>query len=125
MPQQAHIRWFSILDLSKLEMYDFHYGFIMPTFGKDNVSVCMTDTDSFVYYIEREDVYKKMKESSHLFDFSNYPAHHPNYSLDNKKVVGKMKDEMAGRIITGFVGLRPKMYALKTEDNKEVKRAKG
>ena len=42
----------------------------------------------------------------------------------NKKVIGLMKDELGGKIITEFVTLRPKTYSYLT-DNKEVKKAKG
>lgn len=43
----------------------------------------------------------------------------------NKKVLGKMKDECAGEIMTEFIGLRSKMYAYKTEEENIVKRLKG
>ena len=35
------------------------------------------------------------------------------------------KDEVAGRQITHFVGLRPKLYSVKVEDDKIVKKCKG
>ena len=35
------------------------------------------------------------------------------------------KDEVAGRQITHFVGLRPKLYSFKVEDDKIVKKCKG
>ena len=31
-----------------------------------------------------------------LFDFSGYPRQHPCFSYKNKKVIGKMKDELNG-----------------------------
>ena len=43
----------------------------------------------------------------------------------NKKVLGLMKDELGGGIITEFVALRPEAYSYKTEDNAELKKAKG
>ena len=43
-------------------------------------------------------------------DFSDYPQDHPNYDPTNKKL-GKFKDEMNGKIITEFIGLKPKMYS--------------
>ena len=43
----------------------------------------------------------------------------------NKKVVGLMKDELGGGIITEFVALRPKVYSYKTDNNIELKKAKG
>ena len=43
----------------------------------------------------------------------------------NKKVIGLMKDELGGRVITEFVALRPKTYSYLTDDCKEDKKAKG
>ena len=59
-----------------------------------------------------------------LFDTSDYPKDHHLYSEVNKKIIGKMKDELNGVPIVEFVGLRSKMYSLKTEAE-EKKRAKG
>ena len=42
----------------------------------------------------------------------------------NKKVIGLMKDELRGQIMTEFVTLRPKMYAYKT-GSVESKKSKG
>ena len=42
----------------------------------------------------------------------------------NKKVIGLMKDELGGEIMTEFVMLRPKMYAYKTGES-ESKKCKG
>ena len=52
-------------------------------------------------------------KASSLFDFSNYPSNHPCFSKDNKKVPGKMKDELGGNILLEFIGLCPKAYAFK------------
>ena len=45
-------------------------------------------------------------------DFSDYPVEHPNYDKTNTKVLGKFKDEMNGKIITKFIGLKPKFILL-------------
>ena len=58
-------------------------------------------------------------------DTSNYPPDHPLYSTHNKNVVGKFKDEVKGKIIEGFVGLRSKMYTIKLKDSKTVMKVKG
>ena len=43
----------------------------------------------------------------------------------NKKVIGMFKDEVSGKQITRFVGLRPKLYSFKIEEDKEVRKCKG
>ena len=42
----------------------------------------------------------------------------------NKKVIGLMKDELGGKIMKGFVALRPKAYSYLTNDDNNVKKAK-
>ena len=119
---------FTILELSKLHMYKFHYDHIVPTYTKDKrcrAKLLFTDTDSLCYHIETEDVYKDMRKHSELFDTSDYPPTHPNYSKQNAKIVGKMKDECAGMPPVEFVGLRSKMYSLLLPNHKEKSTAKG
>ena len=70
-------------------------------------------------------LYKDILENIEAFDTSDYPKTHALYSKTNCKVLGEMKDEYNGKLITEFVGLRPKMYSIKTVDGFEKKNAKG
>src|SRR5437868_7564014 len=115
---------FSVLELSKLAMFEFHYRHMEPKYG-DNLKLCFTDTDSLLYEITTDDVYKDMQEDLHLYDTSDYPTNHPLHSNKNNKIPGLMKDEMNGQIIEEFVGLRAKMYSVKLFGGKELKKAKG
>ncbi|XP_028417042.1 uncharacterized protein LOC114541307 [Dendronephthya gigantea] len=118
---------FTILDLSKVLMYQFHYEYMKPKYDC-NAKLLFTDTDSLCYEIKTDDVYQDMLQDIDLFDTSEYARDHPLHSLTNKKVLGKMKDETHGIPIQEFVGLRPKMYSiLYTENDKQVekKTAKG
>ena len=99
-----------VLDLSKLLMYDFHYGYIKRRYG-NKAQLLFTDTDSLTYEIETDDVYQDFWKDKDMFDNSDYNKDSPFFYDDNKKVIGKMKDEAAGVIVTEFVGLRSKMYS--------------
>ena len=108
---------FCILELSKLLMYQFHYKYVKNKFD--------ADTDSLVYEIKSEDVYEECFKDKILFDFNEYPVDLKLYDSMNKKVLGKMKDEFKGQIITEFFGLKSKMYSLASINNKEISKAKG
>ena len=116
---------FSVLDLSKHHMYQFHYDFIKINYPDSASTLLFMDTDSLCYSINTHDIYHDFLQHSDLFDFSNYSASHPNYSTINKKKIGKFKDENAGVLMTEFVGLRAKCYSFTTNDGGEVKKGKG
>lgn len=115
---------FCVLDLSKLLMYEFHYDIMKQKYGS-KATLCFTDTDSLLYHVETEDIYKDMAQTPDLYDTSDYPTDHYLQCNRNKKKLGKMKDELAGVPIAEFVGLRSKMYSLKTGSGIEKKTAKG
>ena len=117
----------AILDLSKTLMFNFHYNYIRKKYN-DAAELMFTDTDSLLYLIHTDDFYR---DTSHdietKFDTSDYPPNHPSGIKTgvNKKVIGMFKDEVAGRQITHFVGLRPKLYSFKVEDGSLTKKCKG
>ena len=86
-------------------MYDFHYNYIKKNYG-EKAKLLFTDTDSLTYEIEAKDVYKDFFKDRDMFDNSDYDKKSKYYFDNNKKVIGKMKDEAAGIPITEFVGLR-------------------
>ena len=113
----------AILDISKTLIYDFHYGYILPKYGK-NQKLLFTDTDSLCYEIETEDFYEDISNDVEgYFDTSNFPKDHSSgIQGRNKKVPGMMKDEAGGKIIEGFIGLRAKLYSYKMFEGKEEKK---
>jgi hypothetical protein len=116
---------FSILDLSKVLMYDFHYNFMKPSFGDDS-TLLFTDTDSLCYSITATDehFFNVQKENINRFDNSAYEQSHQLFNAENKKVIGKFKDEANGLEIDEFVGLRSKLYAFSLKEKDHCK-AKG
>ena len=116
----------AILHLSKTLMYDFHYNYIQEKFSK--AKLLFTDTDSLMYHIRTDDFYNDISlDIEDKFDTSDYPPDHKSGILTgvNKKVIGMFKDEVAGKQITHFVGLRPKLYSFKIENCEGVKKCKG
>ena len=115
----------SILDISKILMYEFWYDYMKPKYDND-VKLCYMDTDSFVMNIKTEDFYKDIaNDVDKRFDTSNYEVDRPLPTGKNKKVIVLMKDELGGKIIMEFITLRPKAYTNLTDDGKEDKKAKG
>ena len=111
---------FTVLELSKWKMHNFHNNCIKKNF---NAELLFTDTDSLAYEIKSENVYEEFFKWKHLFDFSNYLK---EFSDDtNKEVIGKMKDEFGDVIATKFVGLKSKMYSIKKINDKELNIANG
>ena len=103
----------AILDLSKTLMYEFHYDYMRPKYDS-KVKLCYMDTDSFVYAIDNEDFYRDIaKDVKNRFDTSEYSKddNRPLPIRENKKVIGLMKDQLGGNIMTKFVALRAKIYA--------------
>ena len=115
----------SILDISKILMYEFWSDYMKPKYG-NTVKLCYMDTDSFVMNIKTNDFYKDIaNDVENRFDTSNYKRNRPLPIGKNKKVIGLMKNKLGGKIITEFVTLRPKTYSYLTDDGKEDKKAKG
>ena len=115
----------SILEISKIIMYESWYDYMKKKYG-DMVKLCYMDTDSLIMNIKTKDFCKDIAQDvEERFDTSNYNVDRPLPKGKNKKVIGLMKDELGGGIITEFVALRPKTYSYMTDEFIEMKKAKG
>ena len=117
---------FSIVEISKLIIYEPWYDFIKPKY-KEKTNLCYMDTDSFIIHIKTEDFYEDIADDvEKRFDTSNYEYNSTECSRPlpirkNQKDIGLMKDELGGKIMTKIVGLRAMNYSyLMDDDNNAV-----
>ena len=105
-------------------MYEFWYDYIKPKYGHREKLCYM---DSFVIYIT-EYFYKDIaSDVEKWYDTSNFDKNdkRPHPMGKNKKVPGLFKDELGGKIMTLFAGVRAKTWAYLMDDGSEHKKAKG
>ena len=114
------------LDLSKVLMYEFHYDYIKNNYG-NNSKLLVSDTDSLMYEIKTEDVYKNFSKDKEkeVFDFSNYSSRSKYYDDSKILVVGYRKDKTGVVVTNEYGGLKAKMYSLLVGDHSNNKKAKG
>ena len=114
----------SILELSKILMYEVWYDYVKPKYG-EKAKLCYMDTDSFIVYIKTYDIYKDIAEDVKTrFDTSNYELDRPFPKRKKKKVVGLMNDELGREIMKKLVGLRAKTYSYLKDNNDEDTKVK-
>ena len=114
-----------ILDLSKTIMHEFWFNYIKPKYDK-NAKLYSMDTRSFIVYAKTDDIYKDIAEDVEIrFDTSNFEIDRPLPKGRNRKVIRLMEDELGGKIMKEFVGLRPKTYSYLKNNNDEDKKEKG
>ena len=98
----------SILELSKILMYEFWYDYVKPK-NSEKAKLSYMDMDSFIVYIKADNIYKDIAEDVEIrFDTSNYELDRPFPKGKIKKVIGLMKDKLSGKIMIRFVELRAK-----------------
>jgi len=107
----------TVLDDSKLVMYNFHYNYIQKKYPVHNW--LYMDTDSLIYHIQTDNIYEDIFNNREHFDLSDYPA--PFTDKTNAKVVKKFKDEFNMTPIVEFVGLSPKVYSCISTDVQNYK----
>lgn len=119
---------YSILELSKLILYEFAYGTVQRILGPERVRFSYIDTDSILINSDKDIYVELIKKNPHLFDTSDFPINNVfGIELLNRKQAGLFHDENCGRIIKRFVALRPKAYSIELEDgdnDRDIKKLK-
>ena len=108
----------TILDISKLHMYQFYYD-VLKMKSNESIKLVYADTHSYVVQTFTEDIYKDFKKLNQYMDFSDYPPERPCYDKTNMKKLGYFKDECNGQIITKFIGSKPKSHAFRIHGEEE------
>ena len=77
------------------------------------------------YSFKTKGVYEDFTDNiEKRFNTSNYEVNRPLPTGKNKKVIGLIKGELGGKIITEFLALRPKTYSYLMDDGSNDKKAK-
>ena len=114
-----------ILELSEILIYEFWYDYVKPKYG-EKVKLCYVDVNNFIVYIKVDDIYKDIAENvKSRCDTSNWELDIMLPKGKNKKVIGLMKDDAGGKMMTKFFGLRAKTYSYLIDDDSKDKKAKG
>ena len=90
-------------------MYEFHYDHIKNKYDNES-RLLFTDTDSLIYEIKTEDVYKDFSNDKEMFDFSESSTKSKYYDDSNKLVIDKIKNETTSVAIEEVFGLKSKIY---------------
>ena len=86
---------------------------------------CVIWIQTVSLYTQKHDIYKDIAEDVETrFDTSNYRLDRPLPKIKNKKVIGLMKDELGGKTMIKFVGLRAKAYNYLIDEGSKNKKAK-
>ena len=100
----------SILELSKILMYELWYDYVKPKYG-EKAKFCYMNAENFIVYIKTDYIYKDIAKGVETgFDIPNYELDRPLPKAKYENVIGLMKDELGEKITTKFVGLRAKTY---------------
>ena len=115
----------AILDLSKTVVYEFHYDYMKQKYSDNKLKLCYMDTNPLIYEIKTDNFSEDItNEVESRFDTSGYRDNDKPLPVGrNKMVIGLMKDELGGDIMTEFVTLRPKMYSYRV-GKEELKKCK-
>lgn len=113
---------FSILDLSKVHMYEFYYEKLQKKIGPSHIAMGYCDTDGIIITITQVDPYNYIRNNPNEFDTSDYMINNIFGIIpQNRKVPGLFKDEGKGCPVSKYIALRPKAYAIEFQCENKLK----
>ena len=117
---------FSVLDISKVIFYGFYYDFLKVHFSTSELKLAYCDTDGMILVVYDRDIYQFIKDYPEFFDTSKFSEKNIwGIQRQNANVSGVFKIETGDKIMTHFVGIRPKVYAYLLNRYEEFKLCKG
>ena len=114
---KAYLCGFSVLEKSKAYVEHTYYNKFVPLFGQDNISVIMSDTDSFLLHGRNCTLNDALKKLEPIMDYSNFPKSHPLFDDSRKLVPGYWKSEVTNGDIVEVVALKSKCYNFRVKPN--------
>ena len=103
-------------------MYETYYDKLQAYFGHEKLLLHYIDTDGMILSMNTKDIIRDLKNLEKIFDFSNLDENHELFSIKNKKVIGKFKNESPRNIwINQFICLKSRAYSFKCKNNIESK----
>ena len=114
---KAYVAGFAVLEKSKAYMGHTYYKKFLPLLGKDNISLIMSDTDSFMLLGKNCTMDSALDKLKPIMDFSNYPKEHPLFDDSVKQVPGYWKNEVSNGDIVEVVALKSKCYNFRVKPN--------
>ena len=76
---------FTVLELSKLLMYETYYDILQPYFGQEDIQLHYMDTDSFVLSVNTKNIITDLKILEYIFDISNLDKNHELFSKKSNR----------------------------------------
>ena len=107
---------FSVLELSKLLMYEVYYHKLQP-YCNNKIKLHFMDADSFISSLKTTNLLNVLVNFKNDFNYSELDKSHEFYDTINKKVIGKTKIQTSLNIeLDNFVALRSKSYTFSYND---------
>ena len=112
----------SVLELSKIVIYEFWHDYVKPEYGK-KAKLCYKDTDSFIIFIKTDHIYKNISEDVETM-FDTLQAGKTTTKRNKQNIYLCNERRTSWKIMEDFIGLKAKLCSYLTDNNDEGKKQK-